>query len=91
MEIREILYRVRRGESDRAISRDLKLNRKTVRKYREWGAEQGLLEGELPSQAELHQRLEATLPAVAPPQQVSSVEPYREQVVAPRDAQTARS
>ena len=34
MEIREILYRVRRGESDRAISRDLKLNRKTVRKYR---------------------------------------------------------
>jgi len=82
MEIREILYRVRRGESDRAISRDLKLNRKTVRKYREWGAKQNLLEGELPSQVELHQRLKATLPAAAPPQQVSSVEPYREQVVA---------
>lgn len=82
MEIREILYRVRGGESDRAISRDLKVSRKTVRKYREWGAEQGLLTGSLPSVAEIQQRLEATLPESAPPQQVSNVEPYREQVMA---------
>ena len=82
MNIQEILYRVQQGQSDRGISRDLKMTRKTVKKYRKWAVQQGLLDGELPSVAELQQRLEETLPESAPPQQVSSVEPYREQVVA---------
>ena len=34
-DIKEVLERVRRGQSDRAIARDLHLSRVTVRKYRE--------------------------------------------------------
>jgi transposase len=81
MEIQEILRRLRAGESDRAIHRALGMHRETVKKYRVWASEQGLLTGELPSVAELHQLLAATLPSSAPPQNVSSVEPYRELVV----------
>jgi len=81
MEIQEVLRRLRAGESDRAIHRALRIHRETVKKYRVWAAEQGLLTGELPSVAELHQILAATLPSSAPPQNVSSVEPYRELVV----------
>lgn len=81
MEIQEILRRLRAGESDRAIHRALKMHRETVKKYRMWAVKQGLLTGELPSVAELHQRLAATMPSSAPPQNVSSVERYRELVV----------
>jgi transposase len=81
MEIQELLRRLRAGESDRAIHRALRMHRETVRKYRVWAAEQGLLTGELPSVAALHQLLVATLPSSAPPQNVSSVESYRELVV----------
>lgn len=81
MEIREILRRVRAGERDRAIARTMGIDRKTVRRYREWAEEQGLLEGELPGLPELQACLVATLPAARPPQNVSTVEPYREIVV----------
>jgi len=80
MEIREILRQIRAGKSDRAIGRNLKAHRATVKKYREWAAEQGLLEGELPPIEEVQARLAATLPALPPPRQASSVEPYRAQV-----------
>jgi transposase len=43
MDVREILRQIRAGESDRAIGRNLKINRATVKKYRE--AQEGLLEG----------------------------------------------
>lgn len=81
MEIQEILRRLRAGESDRAIHRALRMHRETVKKYRVWATEQGLLTGEMPPVAELHQLLAATLPSSAAPQNVSSVEPYREVVV----------
>jgi transposase len=81
MEIQEILRRLRAGDSDRAIHRALGMHRETVKKYRVWATEQGLLTGELPSVAELHQLLATTLPNSAPPQNVSSVEPYRQLVV----------
>lgn len=81
MEIQEILRRLRAGESDRAIHRALGMHRETVKKYRVWAGEQGLLTGELPSVAALHQRLAETMPSSAPPQNMSSVEPYREQVL----------
>ena len=86
MEIREILRRVRAGESDRAIARTMNIDRKTVRRYREWAAEQQLLEGELPALPELQACLAATLPAALPRQNVSTVEPYREIVVQLRQA-----
>ena len=47
-DIREILRRVRLGESDRAIVKAVGVSRKTVRKYREWAAQAGLPAGELP-------------------------------------------
>lgn len=80
MEVREILRQIRAGESDHAIRRNLGVHRGTVKKYREWAAAEGLLEGELPPVEELHSRLAATLPDTPPPRQVSSVEPYRTQV-----------
>jgi transposase len=46
-----------------------------------WAAERGLLEGPLPSLSDLHNVMDATLGGPNPPQNVSSVEPYREVVV----------
>ena len=42
LDIREILRRVRLGESDRAIVKALGVSRKTVRKYRQWAEQAGL-------------------------------------------------
>ena len=85
MDIREIIRRVRMGQSNAAIHRDMRVDRRTVKKYREWAEQQGLLEGELPDLGTLHRLLEETLPTPMPPQNVSSVEPYRETVEKLRD------
>jgi transposase len=80
MDIREILNRLRKGQSNRAVARALNIDRKTIGRYHTWAAEQGLLEGPLPSLGQLHQLLEETLKSPSPPQNVSSVEAYRELV-----------
>lgn len=79
-DIREMLRQVRLGASDRGIVKAMHVSRKTVKKYREWAKEQGLLEGELPPTDQLVALLQATLPAVPPPPMASSVEPHRERV-----------
>ena len=61
MDIREILRRLRKGQSDRAVAKALGVDRKTVGRYRNWAAEQGLLEGSLPPLNELHQLVKETL------------------------------
>jgi transposase len=81
LDIREILRRVRLGESDRAIVRALGVSRKTVRKYREWAEQVGVPADELPPTEQLSALLQASLPEAPPPQTPSSVEPYRELVV----------
>lgn len=81
MDIREILRRVREGQSDRAIADALSVDRKTIGRYRRWAADQGFLEGRLPPLGELHRSLDQTLPSPPPPQNISSVEPYRDVVV----------
>jgi transposase len=81
MDIREILRRIRAGESDRTIARTLEIDRKTVARYHRWAAEQQLLEGELPGTTELQAVLATTLPEQPAPQNQSSVEPYRDVVV----------
>ena len=43
MDIREIVYQIQSGSSDRQISRDLEIDRRTVKRYREWAQEEGLL------------------------------------------------
>lgn len=80
MEIREMLRRVQKGQSNRAIAKALKVDRKTVGRYRRWATEQGVLEGPLPSLSELQRLLDETLERPSPPQNSSTVEPYREVV-----------
>lgn len=74
MDIREILRRLREKHSDRRIAKDLKINRRTVQRYRAWASAENLLTGPLPD----HETLLARLPEEqTPPQNASSVEPYR--------------
>ena len=80
MDIREMLRRLRQGESNRAVAEAMQIDRKTVGRYRSWAAEQGLLDGSLPSLGDLHRLLEETLSSPPPPQNTSSVEPYQEVV-----------
>ncbi len=81
MDIREILRYLRQGESNRAVASALGIDRKTVARYRTWAAEQGLLEEPLPTLSDLHKLVEETLKSTPPPQNTSSVEPYREVVM----------
>jgi len=53
MDIREMVRRLRKRQSRRAIAKALNVNRKTVRRYRVWAQEHGLLEGNLPSLPDL--------------------------------------
>jgi hypothetical protein len=84
LDIRELIRRLQAGDTDRRVARELGLARKTVAKYRAWGEQEGLLSGPLPEAAELQARLERSLPVVPPPRSLSSVDPYRERVVALR-------
>jgi transposase len=72
-DLSELLRLLRGGESDRSIARLMRRHRETVRRYREWAAGQGLLEGPLPAEGELARRVAATLPGAPPPQQISSL------------------
>ncbi len=76
----EILRLVRAGESNSTIAQVLGCNRRTVIKYRQWLTAQGLLEGPLPTAGALQRLLTTTLPPVLPPQQRSSLAPYREEI-----------
>jgi len=80
MDIREMVRRFRAGESQRQVAKTMGLARKTVGRYHKWAEEQGLLEGNLPPLEALQALVEATLPESPPPQNVSTVEPYRELV-----------
>lgn len=84
MEIIELLRMLRAGDSDRTITQRLRLNRRTIAKYRVWAQGQGLLEGALPQPAEVQRRLAASFPTALPPQQTSSVAAYQEEVAACR-------
>jgi transposase len=77
MDIREILRRLRKGESQRTIAKALGIDRKTVGRYHEWAQAQDLLTGPLPPPTQLHHLLDETLSSPPPPQTISSVEPYR--------------
>jgi transposase len=79
--LRELIYRLRAGESQRRIAKDLSMSRTTVSKYRRWAKAQGYLDAAHPLPDD------ATLAAawgepVQPLCVASSVEPYREIVQA---------
>ena len=79
--LRELIYRLRAGESQRRIAKDLSMSRTTVSKYRMWAEAQGYLDAShpLPDDATL---AAAVGKAPQPPRAASSVEPYREIVQA---------
>jgi transposase len=81
MDIREMLRHLRQGQSNRAVAKAMDIDRKTVARYRTWAAEQGLLEKPLLPLGKLHQLVEETLSSPPPPQNTSSVEPYRDIVI----------
>ena len=81
LNIRELLRRLRAESSERQIRQDTGLARDTIRRYKKWAQEHGLLEVDLlPSAEQLQLLLDKTLPALMPPQNLSSVEPYAEMV-----------
>jgi transposase len=82
MDIREMIRRLRMGEGIRAVSRELGIHRDTVKKYRDWAREQGLLEGPaetLPDLQTIHEKLQSLAAAAAKPSgPPPALEPYRE-------------
>jgi transposase len=84
MDLLELVRLLRHGASDRTLTRVLRHNRRTIAKYREWATEQGLLQGELPTAAQLQMLHAATLPPLPPPQQRSTVATYRDEIAALR-------
>jgi transposase len=75
--LRELIYRLRAGESQRRIAKDMGLSRTTVSKYQSWAETQGYLDAShpLPDEATL---VAALGEPPRPPSTKSSVEPYRE-------------
>jgi transposase len=84
MDLVELVRLLRHGASDRTLTRVLQHNRRTIAKYRAWAEQHGLLHGALPTAAQLHTLHAATLPAVPPPQQQSTVAVYREEIASLR-------
>lgn len=67
LDVQELVRRLRAGETDRAIARDLTLARKTVAKYREWASREGFLQGPAPEAGALETRRASTaLPSNLP-------------------------
>ncbi len=81
MDVREVLRHLQTTTNLSAIQRATGLNRRTLMRYRAWATEQGLLAGPLPPLEELRRLAARTLTPPAPPQTVSTVEPYRDLVL----------
>ncbi len=79
--LRELIYRLRAGESQRRIAKDLNMSRTTVSKYQTWAEAQGYLNADQPLPDDAALAAAWGEPAKAP-RVVSSVEPYREVVQA---------
>lgn len=74
--LKDIIHRLRSGESERRIARDLQISRPTVHKYSELAKRNNFLDSEqpMPDPATL---LAALGPGPKPPVMVSSLEPHR--------------
>ncbi len=77
--LKDIMYRLKSGESERKIARDLGVSRPTVHKYKVMAELEGFLDPDqaLPDGSALQKALG---PEPKPPTQPSSLLPYREQV-----------
>lgn len=80
MDIRELLRHIQQAPSNRQVERDTGIDRRTVKRYREWAKGQQLLDGPLPSHEALRTLLDETLPEKQPPQNQSTTLGYLELV-----------
>lgn len=71
--------------TNETVAGAMKVDRKTVGRYRAWATEQGLLTEPLPALGDLQRLLDETLDSPPPPQNSSTVEPYRESVLRLRE------
>ena len=78
-EYRQVIVRMRLGESDRAIAKTGLMGRKKIKSVRDVASSRGWLDpdNELPDDAELVARFPTTTPR---PQATSLVEPYADEV-----------
>ena len=74
--LHNLIYRLRAGESERRIARDLKVSRPTVHKYKLWAEAQGYLDPAQPL-PELATLLAALGPVPQPPQMTSTLACYQ--------------
>jgi len=84
LDVREMLRRLRSGETDRRIARDLGVSRRTVRKYRERAEAAGWLGQEELVSAEVLEEVLRQVEEERRPGPISAVEPWREFVKARR-------
>ncbi len=77
IDIRELVRRFQKNQSNRCIARELGIHRKTVSHYRKWAEAQGIQAKELGKLRDLDQTLKESLGVAMPPQNQSSVERYR--------------
>jgi transposase len=79
LDVREMLRRLRLGESARAVAKGLGVSRNTVREYVAWFEAEKFLPGDteaLPAAAELHERLARAEPVQQPPRLMA----YRDEI-----------
>lgn len=74
--LRDLIYRLRSGDSERRIAQDLGVSRPTVHKYKLWAEAEGYLDPRHPL-PELAELLAALGPAPRPPQMTSTLAPYQ--------------
>jgi transposase len=82
MDLQELLRRVRAGESRGAIVRAMHMSPNTVKAYRQWANQQGLLDGPLPDLPRLESLRRQTYASQPTPRHpnVSSLEKYRVEI-----------
>lgn len=78
--LHDLIHRLRSGDSERRIARDLRISRLTVRKYRQLAEQQGYLDPgqSLPDGLDLAAALG---PAPQPPRVASTVDPHHDTVL----------
>lgn len=79
-EYRQVLQRMRQGDTDRAISRSKLMGRKKARKVRAVAKEKGWLDRTVPLSEDRELAATFSRPAPSAPSSVSALEKYRDQV-----------
>jgi transposase len=82
LDVQELVRRLRAGETDRAIARDLRIARKTAGKYRQWAEREGFLAGRLPEAHEIASRRRASTPPSNLPVPVFKAAAHRQRIEA---------